>query len=189
MIASLRGPRGSTEVILVRRSMRAWPVMLACALLCFVVGCSRRAPGPKTDDLGVTEEGIGPGSDSSLDLAREGRTPGAGGVLQDVYFAFDSDELDQTARAVLEENLTWLGDNAATRLELEGHCDSRGTVEYNLALGARRARVVQEYLVGQGIGAERLGTISYGEELPVCRQETEECWARNRRVHFVTGKR
>jgi peptidoglycan-associated lipoprotein len=180
----------------VRRSMRASPAAPGCALLCIlfllVGGCSRRAAGPRPGDLGadtgVVEEGIGPG-DSSLDLAREGRTSGEGTVLHDVYFPFDSDELDDAAHTALDGNVTWLTDNANVRVELEGHCDSRGTVEYNLALGARRARAVQEYLVGQGVAAERLTTISYGKELPVCREETEACWARNRRVHFVAGGR
>jgi peptidoglycan-associated lipoprotein len=178
--------------------MRAWPAAPRCALLCILLliagGCARRASGPRPGDLGagtdagVTEEGLGAG-ESSLDLAREGRASGEGTVLRDVHFPFDSDELDDAARGVLEGNVAWLTDNEKARVELEGHCDSRGTVEYNLALGARRARAVQEYLVGQGVAAERLTTISYGKELPVCREETEACWERNRRVHFVTGRR
>ncbi len=114
---------------------------------------------------------------------------GRGDVLRDVYFAYDSEELDDAARASLDENVAWIADHEASRLQLEGHCDNRGTVEYNVALGYRRARVVYDYLVGQGVAPERLETISYGKELPVCREETEECWARNRRVRFVAGRR
>ena len=177
--------------------MRAWSAArgsaLLCSLLLLVGGCSRRAPSPRPGDIGadtgVVEESIGPGADSSLDLAREGRTAGEGTALRDVYFPLDGDELDDAARGVLDGNLAWLNDNAKTRVELEGHCDSRGTVEYNLALGARRAKAVQDYLVGQGVAADRLATNSYGKELPVCREETEACWERNRRVHFVTGRR
>ena len=76
-----------------------------------------------------------------------------------------------------------------SKTELEGHCDTRGTIEYNLALGARRAKAVKDYLTGQGLAGERLSTISYGKELPLCQEETEECWARNRRVHSVVSGR
>lgn len=176
-----------------RPSSVAPRLTLLCILLVIAGGCARRTTGPRPGDVGtgntgVLEESIGP-DDSSLDLAREGRTAGEGTVLRDVHFPFDSDELDDAGREALDGNVAWLTDNAKTRVELEGHCDSRGTVEYNLALGARRARAVQEYLVGQGIAPERLTTNSYGKELPVCREETEACWARNRRVHFATGRR
>ena len=70
-------------------------------------------------------------------------------------------------------------------MEVEGHCDSRGTVEYNLALGAKRAKAVKDYLVSLGIAGDRMSTISYGEELPLCREENEACWSRNRRAHSV----
>ena len=104
-----------------------------------------------------------------------------------VFFDYDSDALDETARGILDQNLQWLRDNPKARAELEGHCDTRGTIEYNLALGARRAKAVKDYLTGQGLAGERLSTISYGKELPLCQEETEECWARNRRVHSVVA--
>ena len=75
------------------------------------------------------------------------------------------------------------------RVTVEGHCDERGTVEYNLALGERRAKAAYDYLVSLGVPADRLKTVSYGKEVPVCTQSTEDCWQRNRRAHFtVTGK-
>jgi len=70
-------------------------------------------------------------------------------------------------------------------VEIEGHCDERGTVEYNLALGAKRAGAAKEYLVALGVAADRLSTISYGEELPLCTDHGEDCWQRNRRAHLV----
>src|SRR2546427_11342726 len=76
-------------------------------------------------------------------------------------------------------------DQAQSKAEVEGHCDERGTVEYNLALGAKRARAAKDYLSALGVSADRLTTISYGEELPLCHEHNEECWARNRRAHFV----
>ena len=87
------------------------------------------------------------------------------------------------ARSLAESSTRQAFANA--KVEIEGHCDNRGTVEYNLALGAKRAKSVKDYLVSLGIPADRLSTISYGEELPLCREDTEECWARNRRAHSV----
>ncbi len=84
-----------------------------------------------------------------------------------------------------DRNVEWLRSNPRAKVELEGHTDSRGTIEYNLALGAKRAKAVKDYLGSQGIASDRLSTISYGKELPLCREETEACWARNRRVHSV----
>jgi peptidoglycan-associated lipoprotein len=82
-------------------------------------------------------------------------------------------------------NAAWLKDNTHTLLLIEGHADERGTNEYNLALGARRAKAAADYLVSQGVLATRISTVSYGEERPLCAQRTEACWARNRRAHFL----
>jgi len=107
--------------------------------------------------------------------------------LKDVHFDYDSDDITEAGRADLDDDVTWLRDNTKASVELEGHCDNRGTIEYNLALGAKRAKAVQDYLTTQGIAAERLKTISYGKELPLCHEDTEECWARNRRVHSAVS--
>jgi peptidoglycan-associated lipoprotein len=150
------------------------------------VGCSAKKKGPQTgtEGAGVGEEGLGSGG--SLEQYRAGTlSAGEEGPLKDVHFAFDSIELDETARGVLRDNGNWLKDHTRAKVEIEGHCDERGTVEYNLALGARRARAAKDYLVTLGVAADRLTTISYGEELPLCHEHTEECWAKNRRAHFV----
>ena len=107
-----------------------------------------------------------------------------GGPLQDVFFRYDSFELSEEARQTLQVNADWLQSNAEVRVEIEGHCDERGTAEYNLALGAKRARAAQDYLMTLGVPAERLSVISYGEELPQCTDANESCWQRNRRGHF-----
>jgi peptidoglycan-associated lipoprotein len=125
-------------------------------------------------------------ADSSLDALRRGETP-AGGPLKDVNFDFDSAALSETARATLRANADWLKSNSAARVQIEGHCDERGTAEYNMALGAKRAQAAMDYLTTLGIAANRLSTISYGEEIPVCKEKTEECWARNRRARFVVS--
>jgi peptidoglycan-associated lipoprotein len=125
-------------------------------------------------------------TDSSLDALRRGETP-AGGPLKDVNFDFDSAALSETARATLRANADWLKSNSAARVQIEGHCDERGTAEYNMALGAKRAQAAMDYLTTLGIAPNRLSTISYGEEIPVCKEKTEECWARNRRARFVVS--
>jgi peptidoglycan-associated lipoprotein len=151
------------------------------------MGCSakKKQPGAGVgaEAGGVGEEGLGAGS--SLNRYQQGLEPGEAGPLKDVHFAFDSYELDEQARGTLRDDGNWLKDHSRTKVEIEGHCDERGTVEYNLALGAKRARSAKDYLVALGVSADRLTTISYGEELPLCHEHDEECWQRNRRVHFV----
>ena len=105
--------------------------------------------------------------------------------IQDVFFDFDQAQLRSDARLQLQENARYLKEHPEARLTLEGHCDERGTNEYNLALGQRRADSVKAYLVDLGIPVTRLETISYGEERPFALGSNEAAWAQNRRVHFV----
>jgi peptidoglycan-associated lipoprotein len=127
-----------------------------------------------------------PDTDSSLDALRRGESP-TGGPLKDVYFNFDSAALSESARATLKANADWLKSNPAARVQIEGHCDERGTAEYNMALGAKRAQAAQDYLTTLGIAANRLSTVSYGEEIPVCKESNEGCWVKNRRARFVVS--
>jgi peptidoglycan-associated lipoprotein len=107
-------------------------------------------------------------------------------VLKDVYFNFDSTSLAQDAENILKRNAEWMRANPKARVEVEGHCDDVGSAEYNLALGAKRAQVVKDFLVNQGgVPSERLVTISYGKETPACFEATEECRIKNRRARFV----
>jgi len=109
-------------------------------------------------------------------------------VNEDVHFAFDSSFLDAEAERILAQKAAWLQDNADASVQIEGHCDERGTSAYNLALGERRANAVQQYLTVLGIGADRLSTISYGEEQPLDPGHDEAAWSRNRRAHFVINQ-
>ncbi len=106
-------------------------------------------------------------------------------VNQDVYFAYDSFTLGAEAKSILEQKAMWLAENPRTTVQVEGHCDERGTTVYNLVLGERRANTVKRYLVALDIDVSRLSTISYGEELPVDPGHAEAAWARNRRAHFI----
>jgi peptidoglycan-associated lipoprotein len=140
--------------------------------------------GPAGAATGVRESATGP---SSLERAGRGEstsTP-ASSPLKEIYFDFDSSVVRSDSREPLKLNSDWLKANPSARVEIEGHADERGTNEYNLALGAKRAQSAKDYLVTLGVTAERLSTISYGEELAVCKEPTEQCWQRNRRARFV----
>jgi peptidoglycan-associated lipoprotein len=121
----------------------------------------------------------------SLEALQQGKSPATGGPLKDVYFEFDRYDLRADARDTLKANADWLKSNPSARIEIEGHSDERGTNEYNLALGAKRAQAAKDYILTLGISGERVSTISYGEEIPVCKEKTEDCWRQNRRARFV----
>jgi peptidoglycan-associated lipoprotein len=104
---------------------------------------------------------------------------------EDVLFEYDSSVLTSDAQALLEKKAAWLQDNSDTRAVIEGHCDERGTNEYNLALGDRRAESAKTFLINLGISASRMTTISYGEEKPIDTEVSESAFAKNRRAHFV----
>jgi peptidoglycan-associated lipoprotein len=108
--------------------------------------------------------------------------------LKDIYFDFDKYDIRPNDAKTLDTNAAWLKTNDNLVL-IEGHTDERGTNEYNLALGERRAKSTMNYLVSQGVQASRITIISYGEERPVCTEHTEDCWAKNRRSHFLTKSR
>jgi peptidoglycan-associated lipoprotein len=149
-------------------------------------GSQVRPGGQKSQAL--SDRNLPSGQDqSSLDALRRGEAPNTAreSVLKDVYFDFDRYNLDDDDRAILRADAEWLKKNPAARVQIEGHCDERGTSEYNLALGAKRAQAAKDYLVTLGVTENRLSTISYGEEIPVCRDATESCWKENRRDRFV----
>jgi peptidoglycan-associated lipoprotein len=106
-------------------------------------------------------------------------------ALRDVHFDFDRYEIRAQDKGVLDENAKWLKSNASAFLLIEGHADERGTNEYNLALGERRAKAARDHLVSLGIDGGRITLISLGEERPACTERTETCWAQNRRAHFL----
>jgi peptidoglycan-associated lipoprotein len=105
--------------------------------------------------------------------------------LGDVFFAYDSQTLSDEGRAALQKNLDWMKRWTSTKVMVEGHADNRGTNEYNLALGERRATAVKDYLVSLGLTADRITIVSKGEEQPFCQEDNESCWHENRRGHFI----
>jgi peptidoglycan-associated lipoprotein len=142
-----------------------------------------RAPARPVDE-GPDVRAVGGEGATSADLA--GRTgSGEGGPLADVHFAYDSPALSDEARAILEKHALWLQGHRDVKVTVEGQCDERGTVEYNLALGEQRARAARDYLVSLGVAPERLRTVSYGKERPLDPGNNEAAYARNRRAHFA----
>lgn len=115
--------------------------------------------------------GIAPGSEEDLRV----------NVGDTVHFAYDQYSVEDADKGILQKQATWLARYPRVRVTIEGNADERGTREYNLALGARRANSVKEYLVGLGVSSARLDTVSYGKERPICTESSETCWAQNRR--------
>ena len=113
---------------------------------------------------------------------------GEGGPLEDVHFEYDQARLSDQARAIIERHALWLQNHRAAKVVIEGHCDERGTVDYNLALGEQRARAVRDYLTSLGVAGDRVTTVSYGKERPLDPASHEAAWAKNRRAHFVVTR-
>ncbi len=110
------------------------------------------------------------------------------GMFDDIHFDFDKYDIREDAKPILKKVSDYLIKHTAQGILIEGHCDERGTSEYNLGLGDRRAKATRDYLVSLGVPSSRIEMISYGKEKPLCTEHTEECWAKNRRSHFVVMK-
>jgi len=138
-----------------------------------LAGCSTPKPTetPPANNNTPTTSSIVPGSAEDLRV----------NVGDTVHFAFDEYNIEDNDKTTLQRQATWLQKYPSVRVTIEGDCDERGTREYNLALGARRANAVKEFLVSLGVSASRIETISYGKEHPICTASTEDCWAQNRR--------
>ena len=157
------------------------------------------AEGSSIDGFGSSNQAVGNGSSGSFNANPfDGAASGtqeprlksfhATADLKDIHFNFDQYDLDSNTKSVLEENATFLKSNPNMRVEIQGHCDERGTNNYNIALGERRAHSTKKYLVAQGVASSRLNIISYGEEKPFCSDNNENCWHQNRRAHFMVAR-
>ena len=179
---------------------RAHRLTSAAAVATLVValaflGCSSKknqtgagGPGGLGGPGSMNESGMGPGGGSSLKGLQTG-TLGQGdqGPLKDIHFGYNDYTIQPQDNDILRANADWLQQqaNRNARVQVEGHCDERGSEEYNIALGAKRAQAAKDYLQTLGINADRISTISYGKELPICQEHTEDCWSQNRRDHFA----
>jgi len=169
-------------------------VTLVALILTFLfVGCSKEEPPPPTAEAQPRPAAPPPPPPAPAPTPLPGPSISQQAFQefqnQDIYFDFDKYDLRTDARTTLDRKASFLNQNSSVRVQVEGHCDERGTNEYNLALGERRANAAKQYLTTAGISAGRLSTISYGEERPLDPGHTEAAWARNRRAHFVvTGQ-
>jgi len=174
-----------------RRLGRFAAIAAAAMMLAMVAGCSSKQSGAgagqgNTGAGGIGENGLGANGSTSLNRFQKG-TLGANeqGPLSDIHFDYNDYSVRAQDGEILKSNADWMSKNSAARVQIEGHCDNRGSEEYNIALGAKRAQAAKDYLETLGITADRMSTISYGKELPLCTEDTDECWAQNRRDHFV----
>jgi peptidoglycan-associated lipoprotein len=184
------------------RSMAALVLLVMIAPLLLLSACGKKrppvvtttptaratpTPPPEVTDSGPdvrpVDESQAMGEDFSVS-----DPSGEGGPLADIHFDYDQATLTDAARGTLEKHALWLQNHRVAKVMVEGHCDERGTVEYNLALGNQRAQVTHDYLVSLGVAAERLRTTSYGKERPLDPGHDEAAWARNRRAHFAVSR-
>ena len=181
----------STETRLLLVIRGALAALLVAALF---TGCAKKPPAPEaaqvsTPGPGTDGRGMSAAEQAALDeqrrRAEQERLAREQFVNQDIYFDFDSYTLRSDAKTVLEQKAAWMQTSPGSNVQIEGHCDERGTNAYNLALGERRANTAKQYLATLGINEGRMSTISYGEEQPFDPGHTETAWAMNRRAHFA----
>lgn len=167
--------------------------LLMVLTLALFAACSGKKVGSGASGSGDAAGQSGSGSDSAGGsgtggtYGSSGSGIGSDGKLSTIYFEFDKAALSDDARNALKSNYQYANKNPKMTLVIEGHCDNRGTEEYNLALGERRAKAIRDYLVNLGLPSKRLSVISYGEEKPALTGDSEEAWAKNRRGEFVIG--
>ena len=181
-------------------TLAVWVVFVMLAVV--AVGCGKKAPetaeapmapeppsAPAADDIPDDPEPMiekDPKQELlSLELQEFNAEMTRRGLIGDVYFDFDKYDLKPEARDRLAKNAAFMRDWDTVQVTIEGHCDERGTNEYNIALGDRRANAAADYMSSLGISGARMRTVSYGEENPVCTDSNESCWQRNRRARFV----
>ncbi|WP_413558676.1 peptidoglycan-associated lipoprotein Pal [Bdellovibrio sp. HCB209] len=158
--------------------------LVACAM---VVGCK----GKQTNsDANISTSPTGNTALESTPLSFDPAGSDSGKIdgLVTVHFGYDKSSLDANSKKDIATNVEWMKKNGNVKVQIEGHCDSRGTIEYNVALGERRANAVKAYMVSLGINADRLSTISYGKEKPVATGDSESAWSKNRRANFVPAQ-
>src|SRR3954466_8804989 len=165
--------------------------LMAAAALIALAGCTTKPPAntaPPPVEAPPSPSDIAPVTSQSSNIIPGRPEDLRVNVGDTVHFGYDRYELRDEVQNILQRAGRWLQKNAQGRATPEGHCDERGTREYNLALGARRANAVKEYLVSQGVSTGRVETVSYGKERPMCTESSEACWAQNRRgVTVLTG--
>jgi peptidoglycan-associated lipoprotein len=165
-----------------KTASRSLTVLAALVLAMALGACAQNKP--KQETTGTPET-------TSADISSESADSDSGKAmgLETVHYAYDSSGLDKGAKATLTNNAQILKDHASLRIQIEGHCDERGGIQYNIALGDRRASAAKAFIVNQGVNGDRISTISYGKEKPIDPGHDESAWAKNRRANFrITEK-
>jgi peptidoglycan-associated lipoprotein len=192
-----------TEIPMIMR--RLWLVAVALGLMVALGGCGKKRPpalaAPGGGTGATTPSDVPSGTETGPDVTRMGTEStesteysvsdpetGEGGPLADIHFEYDQSSLTDEAKGILEKHAVWLQSHRTANVIVEGHCDERGTVEYNLALGERRAIAARDYLVSLGVAAPRMRTSSFGKEKPLDPSSNEAAWAKNRRAHFAVSR-
>jgi peptidoglycan-associated lipoprotein len=182
-----------------RNLTRTIPMILAMAVALSFAGACKKKPPTTTEGARPSEAPSRPGNETQVSppsgsqpqnvtsetITTDANEANKRGYLKDAFFDYNKSDLRDDARTALSANADWLKAHTNWQFLIEGHCDDRGTTEYNLALGDRRANAARDYLVSLGIDAARIRTVSYGKERPFCTEETEDCWQQNRRAHFL----
>ena len=165
--------------------------LIAVLSVLFITSCAKKTKPDNADgtagggqDQAATEN---PGAVTDKDMSYDAKGSDSGKIdgLNTIHFAYDKAALTSEAKSKLSENAKWIKSNGNVTVQIEGHTDERGSAEYNLALGERRAKSVQSYLESLGVPKGRMSIISYGEEKPIARGDNEQAWAQNRRANFV----
>ncbi|OIO70488.1 MAG: peptidoglycan-associated lipoprotein [Zetaproteobacteria bacterium CG_4_9_14_3_um_filter_49_83] len=157
-------------------------IIAAAATGLMFAGCAKHDTTDSTSSHGASSSNTSPGSPTVKPVQHSTVKP----VSSALYFAFDSAGLDASGKTTLDGYVAWLNDHAGVSVTIEGNCDERGSREYNLALGQKRADSVKSYLVAHGVNDNRIDTVSFGEERPACKGSGEACWAQNRRADIVS---
>ncbi|MBI5044164.1 MAG: peptidoglycan-associated lipoprotein Pal [Nitrospirae bacterium] len=165
--------------------MKKWYYVILITVLAGVIisGCAKKATTKAEGELAAK-----PAVEEKAPAPKEAPTPAVEEKrleLRDAFFDFDKSNIREDAKAPLQNNAEFLRLNKNAKVVIEGHCDERGTIEYNIALGQRRADSVKRYLVNLGIDSARITTVSYGKERPFCKEHNENCYQTNRRAHFI----
>ena len=168
-----------------RFSVRVLSLTFLAGALVVTAACGKKQPPPAPAPQPPPPPPPAPPTEDQLFASMTLEQLNAQRPLADVFFEYDSAELSDAARASLQKNADWLRRWVSTTITVEGHADSRGTNEYNLALAERRASSVRDYLVSLGVPVTRISIVSKGEEQPFCTEDVESCWSQNRRGHFI----
>jgi len=167
------------------RPIKLTALILTLLMTFGLTSCGSQSKNNAGMDSGVTTEDQDMGNDGmNLELNGDSDS-GKAGTLSTVYFDFNSSTLSSSTRDALESNANFLKEHPSVEVQIEGHADERGGVQYNLALGEKRSQAVKQYLVSMGVSSSRISTISFGKERPIAFGHDESAWSQNRRANFV----